>query len=415
MIELGKETEREMPWFLRMILSFLPVLLLAYLYSGWKLFDALIRVLSWPKDQVRLYLAAGIGYLNLHPVALFLLNFVGLKSFTKSVHQGIKIWDILFSYPFWFGLILVAEVLPWILLVDLIKFPLLPFFKKYKSSWLDIQSIVFMTLTLLFAFYILIRTFLDTNNIRLSKVVYATTEIPATLDGLTIVHISDVQADPRTRKRKLRSYINKVNKLKPDLIFFTGDLVTSGTEYIEMGAQALGNLQAKYGTYACLGDHDYWAGEQEVIHSLERNGVTVLEDSNYFVRVGFDSLLVTFVTNVYSKRPTLDKLNALMGSQPRGVLDILVTHQPSENLVEMSAERGYHLFFAGHTHGGQIVFRPFGFTFTLSRLESPFFRGFQYFQQMLVSINNGLGLTFAPFRYRAPAEISLILIKRLSS
>ena len=162
--------------------------------------------------------------------------------------------------------------------------------------------------------------------------------------------------------------------------------------------------------YACLGDHDYWAGEKQVIQSLSYNGVKIFEDSNQYIALGNDSLMVTFLTNIYSRRPSLDKLHALLSHQPRGVLDIVVTHQPSEDLVELAAEKGYNLFLAGHTHGGQIVFKPFGLTFTPPRFESAFYRGAFFLQRMFVSINNGLGLTLAPLRFNAPAEITSITI-----
>ena len=145
---------------------------------------------------------------------------------------------------------------------------------------------------------------------------------------------------------------------------------------------------------------------------LNRNGITTLEDKNHFIRSGFDSLMVTFITNTYSRRASLEKLNYLMGQQPRGALDILISHQPSETVVELAAERGYHIFLAGHTHGGQVVFKPFGFTLTPPRFETPFYKGIYGSGRMLVSVNNGLGFTFAPLRYRAPAEITQIKVRR---
>lgn len=78
--------------------------------------------------------------------------------------------------------------------------------------------------------------------------------------------------------------------------------------------------------------------------------------------------------------------------------------------MELAAEKGYNLFLAGHTHGGQIVFKPFGVTFTPPRFESAFYRGAFFLHRMFVSINSGLGLTLAPIRFNAPAEITSIKI-----
>ncbi len=404
-----------MPWLVRTTATILPLILLAYFYVGWKLYHASVHFFDWPKIQLRWYWLAAVGYLNLHPLLLMLVHKLGWEGLARSAREGNRVWDFLFSYPFWIGLLIIAELLPWFLAMDVLKLPFFPFYKRFKTTWLDIQFKVMLVLFVLISIFVFVKIVVDTTRIRVSKIKLTYRNLPHSLDGLKIAHISDVQADSRTGKFRLQRYVKKVNALKPDVIFFTGDLVTSGNRYIELGARALGKLQSQYGVYACLGDHDFWSDVPKIIQQLEQNGVQVLQDANRFVRVGSDSLLVTFLTNVYRRRPNVDKVNFLMGQQPRGVLDVVVTHQPSENLIELAAERGYHLFLAGHTHGGQIIFKPFGVTISPPQFESPYHRGTYHVGRMFVSINNGLGLTLAPIRYRAPAEITVIEIIRQES
>lgn len=391
-----------------MTLTLVPALLAAYAYTGWKLYHGLARLTTWPKEPLKFYLLAGAVYLNLHPLLLLLLHTAGFKSFVRSVQQGQKLWDVLFTYPFWLGLVFVIELIPWLLVTDVIKIPLFPLFQRHRTTWLDIQSKAVLALAGVLAVYVLFRVFVDTNHIRVTRTELPVKDLPEGLHGLRIVHISDLQADPHTGRSKLRRYVKKIHQVKPDVVFFSGDLVTSGTDFIELGARALGRVRSKYGVYACLGDHDYWASAELVAQRLEDQGIVLKENANHFVRIGQDSLMVTFITNIYSKRANLDQINALMGSQPRGAVDLVLTHQPSESLIELAADRGYHLLLAGHTHGGQVVFRPFGVAITPTRFESPFFRGLHRVDGMLVSINNGLGFTFAPIRYGAPAEVTVI-------
>lgn len=403
-----------MPWPLRVMLTILPLLLLTYAYGGWKLYHSLTRIVNWPEAQLRWIILGAVGYLNLHPLLLTLMHLVGLQNLSRSIREGNRIWDLLFTYPFWLGLIVIAEILPWLILSDFVKLPFYPFYSKLKSDWLQIQSYFIVGLFALFTFYVVVRVVFDSTRIKVNRVVYADRNLPASMNGARIVHISDVQIDRHTGPRKVRRYVKKVNALKPDLIFFTGDLVTSGTDYVELGAALLGDLHAKHGVYGCLGDHDYWANAAMVKDNLTENGVVTLEDSNRLVQVGSDSVLVTTITNVYSKRPNLDKMHSLMGHQPRGALDILITHQPTEDVVELASERGYHILLAGHTHGGQLVFKPFGFfSFAMPRLENQFFRGTQHVGQMLVNINSGLGYTLVPLRYHAPAQVTLVQLIRL--
>ena len=208
------------------------------------------------------------------------------------------------------------------------------------------------------------------------------------------------------------SATSRVNALKPDMVVFTGDLVTSGTAYIKIGAQMIGRIRARYGIYACIGDHDYWASRERVVNDLQRQNVVVLEDESTTVSVGSLVIVLTGVTNIYSQRPRIEALQGMGLPSPTGMLAIFMTHQPSAWLVDFVKERGYHLFLAGHTHGGQVVLRWPGIALTPVIRETPYLSRFYEAGQMLININNGLGLTLAPIRYQAPAEVTLIRVRR---
>jgi predicted MPP superfamily phosphohydrolase len=67
----------------------------------------------------------------------------------------------------------------------------------------------------------------------------------------------------------MERYINAVNRLEPDVVVFTDDLVTYSTKYIQIGAEAIGRIKSRYGIYACLGDQDYWSSPKLIIQSLK--------------------------------------------------------------------------------------------------------------------------------------------------
>jgi predicted MPP superfamily phosphohydrolase len=374
------------------------------------MYTSVNSILPWPRDIVRICFLGVCGYLNLYPFLMILLHVAGLQVLAKSAREGGRFWDFLFGYPFWIGLIIVVELLPWLLALDFIRLPFYPFFEKFKPAWLRIQYQAILSLFIIISIYAFVKTFLDTNRIRVTQRTLIVADLPPGMAGLRIVHLSDIQADARTRKGKLKRLVRKVNKLDPDLIFFSGDLVTSGTKHIDIAAATLGQMESRYGTYACIGDHDIWSSEQQIVEALAENNVKYFSDQNELIHVGGDSIFATFVTSTYSKRTTHNKLYFLMGQQPRGGIDLVVTHQPSDFLVEVAAERGYHLFLGGHTHGGQVVFNLMGFSLTAARFETSYYRGFHWVEKMLVSINNGIGFTFAPIRFRAPAEITLIKV-----
>jgi hypothetical protein len=230
----------------------------------------------------------------------------------------------------------------------------------------------------------------------------------------------------------MENYVNAVNKLEPDIILFTGDLVTYGEEHIDIGAEMMGRLKARYGVYACLGDHDYWANPEMVVRSLEESGVIILEDEDYtlgvkpeksgFIELGMATedgsftgsanIHMTFVTNIYSKRPNEEILKTLATEGTNPTIKIFVTHQPSEGLIRFAVKNNYDIFLAGHTHGGQVVITLFGIKLTPVLFETSFLSGQYRFDSMFVNVNNGLGLTFSPVRYNSPATVTLIELRK---
>lgn len=92
--------------------------------------------------------------------------------------------------------------------------------------------------------------------------------------GLKIVHFSDLLYKSTVDEKDLEKLINKINILSPDIIVFTGDLVTNikTTEKDkEVLIKYLSKLDSKIGKYAIYGDHDY----------MYDNFKTIMEESNF--------------------------------------------------------------------------------------------------------------------------------------
>jgi len=401
-----------MPRFLQMLLTTWPAAILAYVYVGAKLYDALTALLPFPDQKIMTGLLCVGLFCNFYPPLLLLLYFLEGRP-GEDFTRGNRLVDFVLAYPFWIGVILLIEVVPWLLLIDFVKLPLYPIFDQMRSKWYTVQYQVVLAVLGVILLYILVRVIVDSTRVRITRHKLPVSNIPAEMNGLRIVHISDIQRDRRTGQRRLRRYVRKVNRLGPDIVFFSGDVLGSMQEDLPQTASLLGNIRARYGVFACLGDNDIERGRAQVIQALLENRITALHDKNQLVMVRGGRVLITFITNAYNQRPNLDNINFLMGQQPRGDIDIVLTHQPSESVIEMAAERGYHLLLAGHTHGGQVIARPFGLALTPAKMESPFFNGIYVVDQMLVHINNGLGFKSVPLRCRAPAEVSLIEVENL--
>ena len=393
-----------------MIISLIGVLL--ELYVAVKTINAFANVTSWPRKLISLSAFAVVLWFILYPLGLVVSYYMEIGSVSRALQSADMLTDKLLIYPFWTGIIFSAQVAQLLILMDAARLILFPVYRRNKQRWTRIQGAAVIIIVCFGFLYVIARIYSDTFTVRVRQAETRINNLPDSLDGFRIVQIADVQMDPRTNGSKVDAFINRVNDLTPDLIVICGDLVTSGTGYIDSAAVAMGRLKAAHSTYACLGDHDFFSDSAKVMNSLQTNGVTVLDNAAAVVDKDGASISITGITNVYRTRPSEDVIRKLEEQRNGEAVNILLTHQPSDWLVKRAEENHYDLFLAGHTHGGQIAFPLPGFLLTGSSFETPYVSGFYQAGSMFVSVTNGLGLTLAPVRYNAPAEITVITLRR---
>jgi predicted MPP superfamily phosphohydrolase len=225
--------------------------------------------------------------------------------------------------------------------------------------------------------------------------------------------------DRYTQGKRLSHYINVVNETRPDLILIAGDFITGPPEYIpEIGRQA-GKLKAPLGVYGCVGDHDQWAYRGDPVRSLNEvraavsgAGVPIIDDDEITINKGNSEIHITFATNTYTRKLNLQQAGALMDQTPDGGLKIFLVHQPDEEMMKLAAAKGYDLYLAGHTHGGQITLMfPF-VQLTPTRLETKYIKGDFYFGDMLAVVTGGLGMSILPVRYNSQPEVTVIDVRK---
>jgi hypothetical protein len=251
--------------------------------------------------------------------------------------------------------------------------------------------------------------------------------LPKGFEGWKIVQISDIHLGSWASKHPLEEAIERINELKPDLIFFTGDLVNYKTDEAYRFEKTLAGLKAKHGIFATLGNHDYgdytrWpskAAKQKNMTELysfyERLGWKLMMNENQVFESNDGKLAVIGVENwgAHGRFPKYGNIGkALEGAQDASV-KLLLSHDPSHWDTIISKDyQDIDLTFAGHTHGfqfgievGKLKWSPAQWMYKhwAGMYENPL--ASQKAQRLYV--NRGLGTVGYPGRIGILPEITL--------
>ncbi len=231
-------------------------------------------------------------------------------------------------------------------------------------------------------------------------------DIPSEFDGYRLAFLTDTHVAGFVRRAFYREIVAQVNRFEPDLILLGGDFVTWNRHIPLMAEELLSDLKARDGMLAILGNHDYWAGGDEVKAAMSAKGVRFIINSSTTIRRGSAELPVFGVDEVYRGEPDIEAAFARVNrSGPR----IGVTHHP--DLIDQLADRRIDLIVCGHTHGGQIRFPFFGAIVVPSRHEGRYASGFHRVGAALMYVSRGIGAV-PPIRILCRPEIATFILRQ---
>ena len=254
---------------------------------------------------------------------------------------------------------------------------------------------------------------------------YAHKDIPEAFNGFKIVHISDLHLSTfDDSPERFNTFIDEINRHCPDLVCFTGDMVTIGRSEAEPYTQILKNISSEYGVLSVLGNHDFMiygfnpdgdrekaveelaAYQKDVLRwKLLRNESHVIEaeDGSKITFLGVDN--ANFGNQGFHTIHKGDLKKAMEGTEG---FRVLLSHDPSHWSAEVVPETDIPLTLSGHTHSAQIKF--LGWTpakWTFKEIAGRYDNGDQ-----TLYINVGLGCT-APFRLGVNPEVTVITLRAL--
>ena len=231
------------------------------------------------------------------------------------------------------------------------------------------------------------------------------TGLPPALQGFTIAQISDIHVGPTIKGPYLQAIVDSVNRMAPDLVAITGDLVDGSVTELGAHVAPLADLRARHGSFFVTGNHEYYSGAAAWVAELQRLGIPTLMNRHVVLIHGDAHLVLAgvadFSAHHFDPRERSDPQAAMHGAPASAAVRVLLAHQPRS--ASAAAAAGFDLQLSGHTHGGQFL--PWNF---LVRLQQPFTAGLHRLDRLWVYVSRGTGYWGPPKRLGAPSEITRI-------
>lgn len=217
-----------------------------------------------------------------------------------------------------------------------------------------------------------------------------------------IAHVSDIHVTASLPSDYYRQVMATVSGTKPDLLFITGDFVAR-PKGIALLPQVL-NPAGAQGNFAILGNHDLWAGSEEISRALTDAGFTMLSNAHQRVAIDGHNLLVTGCEDPWA--PYRWKPPAREDGEPM----LALSHTP-DNVYRLR-DAGAFGVFAGHYHGGQFRLPMIGSVVIPSIYGRRFDHGHFDVDGTHLFVTAGVGVAMPPVRICCPPDVFIVDVKR---
>ena len=231
-------------------------------------------------------------------------------------------------------------------------------------------------------------------------------DIPKSFAGKKIVFISDIHHGPHFSIKRVARLVEKVNRLRPDIIVFGGDYVYREQKYIIPCFEELKKLKATIGKFGVMGNHDHWQNAQLTKQGMKNAGIVILDNRAERIEINGQRIKIGGVGDLWEDS---QDINPTIENTKEEDFVILVSHNP--DYVEEIVTYNIDLVLSGHTHGGQVTLFGLWALLLPSRYGQKYRTGILDTKFTKVVITNGVGTIAPPVRFFARPEINVIVLK----
>src|SRR5690606_30917998 len=216
---------------------------------------------------------------------------------------------------------------------------------------------------------------------------------------------------------------------KPDVIFFTGDLVNYQTDEVDEYIPIFSRVRAPLGVFSTTGNHDYgnyrkWSTPEakeknfrDMLQAHKLLGYDLLMNEHRFLEQGGDRLAIIGVENwgvgPAHRFPKYGKLAEAYKGADEAAVRLLLSHDPSHWDAQIRPEfPDIDVTFSGHTHGFQMGIEVGDFRWSPSQYIYKQWAGLYQEGSQYLYVNRGYGCIGYPGRVGMPPELTIIELKR---
>ncbi|WNJ15959.1 metallophosphoesterase [Pontibacter sp. G13] len=262
---------------------------------------------------------------------------------------------------------------------------------------------------------------------RVRKKTISLKSLPKSFDGIKIAQISDIHSGSFWNRTAVKGGVEMLMNEKPDMVFFTGDLVNNVATEMKDYVDVFGKVAAPLGVFSVLGNHDYgdyvaWPSEgakqknlQDLIAIHRAMGWDILIDEHRILEESGEKLAVLGIGNWGAKArfPKYGQLQLAHAGTQDISTKLLLSHDPSHWRAQVLPEYpDIDLMLSGHTHGMQFGVEIGDFKWSPVQYVYDEWADLYQAGEQYLYVNRGFGYLAMPGRIGMPPEITILELKR---
>ena len=276
---------------------------------------------------------------------------------------------------------------------------------------------IFIILIIVVVGIIVYSRYIGTIGLVTNEIVVNDANIPASFDGLKIVHFSDLHYTRVITQERVNAIVEEINLINPDIVVFTGDLVDTDKILTEDDKnfliESLSNINSTYGKYAIYGNHDIANNSENITDIYNKSDFKIL-DNNYDViySKNNDKIFIGGLNSVSHRLENIDEVMSYYDENDNSnTYNIILLHEPdyADNIVNNYSN--INLILAGHSHGGQVRLPIIGPLYTPQNGHK-YVKGYYDINGTSLYVTSGIGVSRYNFRLFNKPEINFYRLNK---